>query len=159
MIRFGDMWKSWKSWRSWKRSEELEAEGPSIIIDLTMVADDRPTTETETKVVGYFAYCSPFEVICDGEACMIAGSEAAMRKYLEMSNGKNWDRYTIKKTRFGEILNGMYLGEAYSFDEVSYSRFYPLALEEGIPLCDADFTGSTADEIKFLTVAPTSIGV
>lgn len=156
MMRFGDMWKSWTSWN---QPEKAEVKGPSITIDLSIVADDRPSTETETKVIGYFAYCSPFEVICDGEACLIAGSEAAMRRYLVISNGKNWDGYTIKKTRFGEILNGMYLGEAYAFDEVSYSRFYPLALEEGLPLCDADFMDSTADEIIFLTETPASIGV
>ncbi len=106
----------------------------------------------ETKVIGFFAYLTPIEIVCDGEACMIAGSAEAMRRYLEESNSGKVNRYTIRKTRFGEILQGMSLGGAYSFDEASYSRFYPLAQEEGLPATSADFSCDKADETKLMTV-------
>ena len=111
--------------------------------------------ERDTKVIGYFAYLSKSEVACDEDACLIAGSQTAMRRYLSISNPKTVHRYTIKKTRFGEIMKGMSLGAAYAFDEESYSRFYPLALEVGLPVTPADFTGATPDDIKFMTVRQT----
>ncbi|MCP4550370.1 MAG: hypothetical protein GY835_28250 [bacterium] len=111
--------------------------------------------EPDTKVIGYFAYMSATEVACDGDACIVAGSQAAIRRYLSISNPKNVDRYTVKKTRFGEIMKGMSLGAAYAFDRESYNRFYPLALEVGIPASPADFAGTTPDEIKFMTVRRT----
>ncbi len=112
-------------------------------------------SELDTKVIGYFAYLSASEIACDEDACLIAGTEAAMRRYLRISNPKSMDRYTLKKTRFGEIKKGMSLGGAYAFDEESYGRFYPLALEDGMAVPAADFTAATTDEIKFMTVKPT----
>ena len=111
--------------------------------------------ERNTKVIGHFAYMSKTEVACDEDACLIAGSQAAMRRYLSISNPETADRHTIKKTRFGEIMKGMSLGAAYAFDEESYSRFYHLALEVGLPVSPADFTGATPDDIKFMTVRQT----
>ncbi len=111
--------------------------------------------DRDTKVIGYFAYLSATEIVCDGDACIVAGSEATMRRYLTISNPESLDRITIKKTRFGEIMKGMSLGGAYSFDEESYGRFYPLALEVGLPVSSADFAGATPDEIKFMTIRST----
>ncbi len=108
--------------------------------------------DRDTKVIGYFAYLSPTEVTCDREACVIAGSEEAMRRYLVTSNPENAEKHTIKKTRFREIMKGMSLGGSYAFDEEAYSRFYPLALEVEIPVSPADFTGRGPDEIKFMTI-------
>jgi hypothetical protein len=39
-------------------------------------------TADETKVVGYFAYASSSDVFCDGDACVIAGSDADLNRYL-----------------------------------------------------------------------------
>lgn len=62
--------------------------------------------DRDNKVIGYFAYLSPMQVACDGEACVIAGSEEAMRRYLSISNPENAEKHTIKKTRFREITKG-----------------------------------------------------
>ncbi len=35
-----------------------------------------------SKVIGYFAYASPTEVVCTGKACVISGSQRAMRDYI-----------------------------------------------------------------------------
>lgn len=60
-----------------------------------------------------------------------------MRRYLvEMDAG---GKHTIRKTRFGEIMQGLSLGAAYAFDEESYGRFLPLGRAAGLALADADF--------------------
>ena len=97
-------------------------------------------TDKETKVIGHFAYALQSEVICDGDACIIAGSDADLRTYIsELCRDKGLT-HTLKKTRFGEIINGMKLGAAYAFDETAYNRFYPLANSEGFELGPEDFS-------------------
>ena len=79
-----------------------------------------------TKVIGYFCYTSSGSVICDGDACIIAGSEELMQFYLSKmprSSGKD----IIEKTKFGEIISGLKQGGAYAFDKDAYKRFLHLA--------------------------------
>jgi hypothetical protein len=99
-------------------------------------------TQGSNKVVGYFAYASPTEVVCTGEtnACVISGSVALMKKYIERIDPDSRAKRKIKKTTFGEVLRGMEHGAAYAFDEVSYARFYPLARKHGLPVEKADFS-------------------
>jgi hypothetical protein len=98
------------------------------------------TAAEDTKVIGYFAYASPSEVVCDGDACVIAGSDADLRTYLSGLGTSEGINHTLKKTRFGEIMRGIRLGAAYAFDETSYNRFYPLARREGFDLGAEDFS-------------------
>jgi len=96
--------------------------------------------QRESRVIGYFAYLSPAEVVCtDVDACVVSGSSRAMEEYLAEMHPRRTPVGTVKKTRFGEILRGLELGAAYAFDKESYARFYPLALEAGIPVGAADF--------------------
>ena len=92
------------------------------------------------KVVGYFAYASKTEVVCDGDACVITGSDADLRTYISELGTLDGISHTVKKTRFGEIMRGMSLGAAYAFDEVAYNRFYPLARREGYDFGPEDFS-------------------
>jgi hypothetical protein len=83
------------------------------------------------KVIGYFSYTNSGEVTCDGDACVIAGSEELMKTYINKKSGggSNSDnnKDIIKKTRFGEIINGMNKGGAYAFDKEAFARFLPIA--------------------------------
>ena len=80
----------------------------------------------DTKVIGYFAY-SQDSVFCGVDSCIIAGSEALMKNYLQLLGNSNKSiRDTIRKSRFGEIYTGLRQGASYSFDKESYSRFLPL---------------------------------
>jgi hypothetical protein len=107
----------------------------------------------DTKVIGYFAYSSPMQVVCtDVDACVIAGSSTAMREYAAEIDPHGASKTTVKKTRFGDILRGLELGGAYAFDEESYSRFYPLALDAGIPVAPADFEEQYQRGNRFFTV-------
>ena len=94
----------------------------------------------DSKVIGYFAYLSPSEVACDGDACLIIGSDVDLKIFISEIGFDKEASPTIKKTRFGEIMRGMRLGAAYSFDEIAYNRFYPLAKREGLELGPEDFS-------------------
>jgi hypothetical protein len=105
------------------------------------------------SVIGYFAYRSRLDVVCvDGDACLIGASEMAMKAYVTEFDSANAAGATIRKTRFREIFRGLRLGAAYAFDESAYSRFYPLALEAGLPVSIADFEAAKADGSRFFTV-------
>lgn len=107
----------------------------------------------DTKVVGYFAYLSPAQVVCsDVDACVISGSIGPMRWHLAELDPLWAPRATVKKTRFGEIQRGLELGAAYAFDQEAYARFYPLAVEAGLPVAAADFEKAGDRGLRFFTV-------
>ena len=109
--------------------------------------------QRDSRVIGYFAYLSPTEVVCtDVDACVVSGSGRAMEEYLAEMYPRRTPVATVKKTRFGEILRGLELGAAYAFDKESYARFYPLALEAGIPVSAADFDEQREAGGRFFTV-------
>lgn len=109
-------------------------------------------SKRDSKVIGYFSYASPTEVVCTGDACVISGSNKAMSDYIDEIDPTGRKRRTIKKTRFGEILRGLKLGAAYAFDEESYKRFYPLALQEGLLVAEANFEEQKSKGLRFFTV-------
>ena len=104
-----------------------------------------------SKVIGYFAYTLSGEVFCDGDACIISGTEDGMRFYLKKLT-EGGDAFIIKKTRFGEIMTGIEKGAAYAFDEGAYSRFLQQANKlkmNGLPSNDF-FTEPSGSEMHFL---------
>lgn len=109
--------------------------------------------QSETKVIGVFAYRSRTDVVCtDVDACVIAGSEEAMRQHIAEMGGPNAHGLTIRKTRFGEIVQGLLAGGAYAFDHEAYSRFLPLARDLGLPVLEPEFPSDWSNERRFLTV-------
>ena len=111
--------------------------------------------DRNSRVVGYFGATKHGDVVCDGPACIISGSYKRMKEYLAKSKRKPTGKVKIRKTRFGEVLSGMNMGGAYSFDEESYGRFLPLAREEGMKCEDIDFTPDAEGEVRFYTMTPT----
>ena len=109
-------------------------------------------TADETKVVGYFACASASEAFCDGDACVIARSAPDLKRYLSALAVDDRSKYTVKKTRFSEVMRGMRLGAAYAFDETAYNRFYPLANTEGLDLGPEDFSGPSPTGRHFVRV-------
>jgi hypothetical protein len=109
--------------------------------------------QSDSRVIGYFAYLSPMQVVCtDVDACVVSGSSGVMQEYLAELHPHGSAAATVKKTRFDEIVRGLQLGAAYAFDQESYARFYPLALEAGIPVEAADFDAQAASGNRFFTV-------
>ena len=111
---------------------------------------------SDHKVIGYFAYEPGGKVVCDGDSCVIAGSDEKMKSYIA-EFGKSAKTVTIKKTRFGEIKRGMELGGAYSFDEESYSRFHPLARKAGINAGPEDFSEQRPGSVHLARVQNTPL--
>jgi hypothetical protein len=111
---------------------------------------------TAHKVIGVFAYLPGGKVVCDGNSCIIAGSEGKMKKYISLQGPQSdIHKITIKKTRFGEIKKGMELGGAYSFDEEAYNRFYPIAQKHGIKIGPEDFTDNPEKGLHFVRIERT----
>jgi hypothetical protein len=107
------------------------------------------------KVIGYFAFASPTEVVCTGDrgdACVISGSVRTMKEYVKEIDPDGQKKRTIKKTLFGEILSGLKLGAAYAFDEESYKKFYPLARKEGLNVSEADFNEMKSKNFRYFTI-------
>ena len=108
-------------------------------------------SDRHTKVVGCFAHKGRDVVCTESLACLISGSHDAMARYI-VEMGHDEKSNTIKKTRFGEILQGMRLGAAYAFDKESYERFYPLALPEGLKVSDPTVFQNMPSGARFFTV-------
>ncbi len=106
----------------------------------------------DTRVIGYFAYTPPMHAVCDGDACVIAGSAAKMKQYIEAVVSGSLEETRIKKTRFGEILKGLELGGAYAFDEEAYNRFHPLANKAGLPMMPQDFSDPFPTGMHFVRI-------
>ncbi len=90
-------------------------------------------------VIGYFAFHPPQDVLCDGDACIIAGSQSALNRYIKSLSDSGVE-FQNRKTRLSEILDGLFRGGAYAFDQESYKVFYPLANKHGYHLKDEIFT-------------------
>ena len=108
--------------------------------------------DIDSKVIGYFAFRSPTELICEGDACVISGTEQDMKKYIASALKDSSKKATIKKTRFGEIIKGMEMGAPYAFDEQSYNRFFPLANRFGFNLKEEDFSKETETGYHFIVI-------
>ncbi len=75
-----------------------------------------------------------------------------MRRHFEEVGLRSPNLLIIRKTRFGEIVQGLTAGGAYGFDQESYSRFLPLARDLGIPVAQAHFPSQATGERRFFTV-------
>jgi hypothetical protein len=49
------------------------------------------------KVIGYFAFASPTEVVCTGDACVISGSVRSMKTFLSEIDPDGQKKRAIKK--------------------------------------------------------------
>lgn len=101
------------------------------------------------KTIGYFAIYLPVDVLCEGEACVIAGSQSALNRYKKSLIPDT--EYQNRKTSLGEILEGLSRGGAYAFDEESYNLFYPLANKHGYNLKREEFL-ATESGFHFVTI-------
>jgi hypothetical protein len=78
-------------------------------------------------------------VVCDGDACVVAGTYEAMVAILK-HNGYSLEDHIIEPAQSLHILKAMQLGGAYAMDEQAYNRFLPEAQKAGLPLVEEDFS-------------------
>jgi len=89
-------------------------------------------------LIGYVARQGMI-VACDGDACIVAGEQAAMVSILQ-HHGRDPQQYLIEKATASQILQAIELGGAYAFDEEAYGRFLGPAQSAGLPLVEEDFS-------------------
>ena len=88
--------------------------------------------ENFTKVIGYYARLRGTHLFCNNRACIITNSESTLKDAIRATNPEDIKQYTIRKTRFVDILRGLLAGAHYALDQGAYQRFYPLAYQEGL---------------------------
>ncbi|MBL9171457.1 MAG: hypothetical protein JNN07_27235 [Verrucomicrobiales bacterium] len=108
------------------------------------------SADRDSKVIGYYGLSASQQIICTGGAALVAGSEAAVRKFVEEYDAAMAQGCFVHKIRFGDMLPGLHRGAPYAFDEVSYARFYPVAAEVGLPVTQVDFAAAQAQGHRFL---------
>lgn len=84
------------------------------------------------KSVGYFAHSKKGYAFCDGDACIISGTEALMFSYIKAMLTNNKNKNIVKKTNLGEVISGLERGGAYAFDKEAYLKFFSLAEKYGL---------------------------
>ena len=110
------------------------------------------TSDDNTRVIGFFAFLPPRDVFRHGDACVVAGSEEAMKRYLKFMPPETVARMRITKSRFGDVKQGMEGGGTFAFDQAAYERFYPLAQRSGIDVQAEEFPSSDENELHFVKV-------
>ena len=108
--------------------------------------------DDNTRVIGFFAFLPPRDVFRHGDACVVAGSEEAMRRYLEFMPRQTVGKMQITKSRFGDVKEGMEGGGVYAFDQAAYERFYLLAQRAGIDVQAEEFPTGNENELHFVKV-------
>lgn len=94
----------------------------------------------DNPVIGYLAAFSPLELLCDADACIIAGTAARLKAYVAAYHPRPEARYEVQPVRLAELLTGIRAGLPYAFDEAAYRRFYPPAQRAGLGVGPEDFS-------------------
>jgi len=113
-----------------------------------------------SKIIGYFAYSKTGNVFCDGDACIIAGTEESMRSYMKLMIYNLKELNIVKKTRFGEIIKGLEQGGAYAFDKESYIKFFSIAEKQDLsdlPEPNNFFLESSPTGLHFIRIQFTEV--
>ena len=108
------------------------------------------SADRDSKVIGYYALASIRDIVCSGGGCVIAGFEVSLQAFVEGFDVDIARTCTIHKARFGEIVAALKRGAPYAFEEASWARFFPLAVEVGLPGADLDFAAARARGECFL---------
>jgi hypothetical protein len=94
--------------------------------------------QSDDPVIGYVSR-QGMQVICDGDACVVAGTREAMAAILQYHH-RDPAQQIIEPARCSQILQAIALGGAYAFDDQAYGRFLPEAQQAGLPLVEEDFS-------------------
>lgn len=62
------------------------------------------SADRDSKVIGYYGLVGTTDIVCSGGGCLIAGSEAFMRKFVNDTNPGLAPVLAIQKSRFWEIV-------------------------------------------------------
>ena len=79
------------------------------------------------KGIGCVAFNETGGSFCNGEICIIAGSEILMNQYLARRiHPENPSKYNVRKIKLTEIYDAINNGYPFAFDTKSFKRIEPL---------------------------------
>lgn len=108
-------------------------------------------------VVGYFALHG-MEVVCDGDACVIAGTTRNLHKAIALCDPQGAITYSVRRTTASEILYCMWLfGADYALDALAYQRFLAPGQAAGLPIGPEDFSEPTPTGLHFVLLQPSML--
>lgn len=87
----------------------------------------------DEKIIGYVAFHPSFQMFCEDGACIVAGTQSSMNRYLK-SSSSDPKEFEKRKTSYVQIVSGMEAGGFYAFDIESYKIFNSLAKKIGLKL-------------------------
>jgi len=106
---------------------------------------------SDHKVIGHVSMrLDKTGIFTDGPACVIAGSDEYMKRYISTEEPDSLKEQVIKKTRLKEIIRGIELGAEYQFDEISYARFKEAAKNNS---CYSKVSESLTTSLQFFDLS------
>ena len=108
-----------------------------------------------TEFIGYYAsFQGDRAIVNEDNSVIVFGKKHDFINYHENHPEKVTEIPTYKKIYFSEIIQGIYEGNSFAFDEISYNRFYPIAQLNGYDFGPEDFSTDFSKnyEKKFATL-------
>ena len=108
-----------------------------------------------TDLIGYYgSFIGDRAIVNEDNSVIVFGNKHGFINYHENHPEKVTEIPTYKKIYYDEIIQSIYEGYSFAFDEISYNRFYPIAQLNGYDFGPVDFSigFSTKYEKKFATL-------
>jgi hypothetical protein len=107
------------------------------------------------ELIGYYGSFEEDRAIVNEDSSVIVfGNKNDFINYHENHPEKITEPPAYKKIYYDEIIQGIFEGYSFAFDEISYNRFYPIAKLNGYDFGPVDFSiaFNTNYEKKFVTL-------
>jgi hypothetical protein len=106
-------------------------------------------------LIGYYAsFQGDRAIVNEDNSVIVFGNKPDFINYHENHPEKVIEIPTYRKIYYDEIIQSIYEGYSFAFDEISYNRFYPIAQLDGYDFGPADFSIDFSNnyEKKFATL-------
>lgn len=105
------------------------------------------------QTIGYIAVHPADGALCDGTACVVAGGQSDLHRYVQ-AQADFPASPRIEKVFFDQIVLGLAQGGEYVLDRRAYRRFYPLAQAMGGDLPVTLLQSPSDNRQDFILVSP-----
>ena len=93
------------------------------------------------KLIGYYAsFQGDRAIVNEDNSVIVFGDKHDFINYHENHPEKVAKNPAYKEIYYDEIIQSIYEGYSFAFDEISYNRFYPIAQSNGYNFGPEDFS-------------------
>jgi len=127
----------------------------ALLISGVMLLNISKNQMNTMKLIGYYASFQGDRAILNEENSVIVfGNKNDFINYHENHPEKVNEIPTYEKIYFDEIMQSIYEGYSFAFDEIAYKKFFPVAKLNGFDFGPVDFSIETNNnyEKKFATL-------